>query len=513
MEKLIYSILSLFVLQFISAQDADLASKYFNSGNFYSAIDEYALLLEEEPDNIEYNYNIAVSYLNTNIDKSLAIPYLEKLSTFPKITSNVWYLLGRAYHFGYQFEKAINAFKTFIETGKGSDENQIDAQQQINYCENAKELMKFPVRVSFENLGKNVNSAYDDYYPFIPVNESFILFNSTRDKNSNEDESGLPLSNIYYSKVENGEYKKAQALPEAINKPERKEEIVGLNASGTKAILYFEDYNNFGDIYSCDIEGNVFREPVKLGKTINSKDIEIAGCITENGQTLYFASDRDGGYGGVDIYSCQLLPNGEWSEPLNLGPTINTPFDEDFPNISPNGKTLYFSSRGHASMGGYDIFKAEWDETKRKFSGVSNMGYPINTPEDNMNFRVSETGKYGYISAVRKGGYGGLDIYRIDFENVDAKYTVINGKVIVKDNKKIANDMFIQVTDLETGEIYGEYAPNEQTLRYVMILPPGKFEIYIEAPGYKEIIEEIEILDKSSYKSFINKDINLEPAN
>lgn len=198
---------------------------------------------------------------------------------------------------------------------------------------------------------------------------------------------------------------------------------------------------------------------------------------------------------------------------MNLGPTINTPFDEDFPNISPDGKTLYFSSRGHASMGGYDIFKASWDNTKRKFTGVKNMGYPINTPEDNMNFRVSETGKYGYISAVRKGGFGGLDIYRIDFEEVEAKYTVVNGTVSTKDGKKVSDELFIEITDIETGEIYGEYMPNERTLRYVMILPPGKYELYVEAPGYQEIIEEIEILDKSSFKSFIKKDIELTPVN
>lgn len=509
MKKYFLLVLPLILVNYSFAQDADLASKYFQNGNFYAAIDEYALLLDEDPDNVEYNYNIAVSYLNTNIDKSQAIKYLEKLTSVPKITSKVWYLLGRAYHFGYRFDKAVGAFEKFIEIGKESDELITDAKHQINYCENAKELMKFPVRVKFENIGKNVNSAYDDYYPFIPVDESFILFNSTRDKNSAEDDNGMPLSNIYYSKVENGEYQEAKPLPEAINKKERKEEIVGMNASGTKAILYFEDYNQYGDIFSCEIQGNIFREPVKLGKSINSKDVEIAGCISEDGQKFYFASDREGGYGGVDIYSCQLLPNGEWSEPLNLGPTINTPFDEDFPNISPNGNTLYFSSRGHASMGGYDIFRAEWDENKRKFTSVKNMGYPINTPEDNMNFRVSETGKYGYISAVRKEGFGGLDIYRIDFENVESKYTVISGKVNTSDGKNIANDMYIQVTDQETGEIYGEYAPNERTLRYVMILPPGKYEILIDATGYNEILDEIEILDKSSYKSFITKDIDL----
>jgi len=490
--------LLLIVFVSVSSQDKKTAMKFFEVGNFEEAIDEYLPLYEADKENLEFNYNLAVSYLNTNIDKSLAIPHLETLTKNPKIDANAWYLLGRAYHFGYQFDAAIIAYEKFRETNNGSEVNKVDAIKQIEYCENAKELMKFGVKVKFENLGKNINSPYADYFPFVPIDESYLIFNSKRDLNSIEQLDGSYLPNIFMSYVESGEYQKSQPLPENINTPDGKEEVVGLNSSGTKAIFYYEDFKKYGDLYECKIDGATLLKPNKLEKRVNTNK-------------LYFASDRPEGYGGIDLYSCQLLPNGKWSLPTNLGPTINTKFDEDFPNLSPDGKSLYFSSKGHTSMGGFDIFKTTWDPIKNKYSSVQNLGYPLNTPEDNMNFRVSESGKYGYISAVRKGGYGDLDIYRVDFLEVESRYTVISGTISSDDNSEKFHDLFIQVTDLETEEVYGDYIPNEKSHRYVMILPKGRYDVYVGGePGYEEIYDEIEILDKSSFKSFITKDIKLK---
>ena len=511
MKRLLSLPLLLIVFLNISSQDRKTAIKLFDAGNYEEAINEYLPLYEEDKESLEFNYNLAVSYLNTNIDKSLAIPHLETLTKNSKIDANAWYLLGRAYHFGYQFDAAIAAYEKFRETNSGSEANKIDAVKQIEYCENAKELMKFGVRVKFENLGKNVNSAYADYFPFIPTNESFLIFNSKRDLSSTEQSDGSYLPNIFMSNVESGKYQKAQPLPESINTKDGREEVVGLNPNGTRAIFYYEDFKQYGDLYECKIEGTTLGKPEKLEKNVNSKHVEIAACINRNGSKLYFASDRSGGYGGIDLYSCQLLPNGKWSLPTNLGPTINTNFDEDFPNLSPDGKALYFSSKGHTSMGGFDIFKATWDPIKNKYSSVQNLGYPLNTPEDNMNFRVSETGKHGYISAVRKGGYGDLDIYRVNFLEVEPRYTVISGTISSDDNVNKFMDLFIQVTDLETEEVYGDYIPNEKSLRYIMILPKGRYDVYIGGEdGYEEIYDEIEILDKSSFKSFITKDIKLK---
>lgn len=514
MKKL--SILILFVFLCVVesfAQDKKLASDLFEVGNFEEALEEYILLVEEEPDNIEFNYNLAVCYLNTNIDKSLAIEPLEKIVQNPKIIADAYYLLGRAYHYGYQFDKAIETYNKFIASGKGSEINRQDVDKQIEYCENARELMKFPKSVEFENLGPQINSRYADYFPFVPRDEKFVIFNSNReDRKRDALENGTYLPTIYISYVQDGKFTEAVEVPGVKGSNDLKQEIVGLNGDGTQAVMYFEGFDFEGDLYESGVEGKGVKEPKILPDVINSnKYTEIAGCFTDDNQKFYFASNRPGGYGGVDIYMCQRLPNGNWSMAQNLGPTINTSEDEDFPNISSDGKYLFFSSKGHASMGGYDIFRAEWDEVKRKFTKVQNMGYPINTPEDNMNFRMSETGKYGYISAVRAGGYGDKDIYRVNFKEIEPRYTIIKGTITNTLDKKF-DDIFIQVVDAETEEIFGDYLPNDKSNRYVIILPPGKYYLYIAAYGYKEIYEDVEIHDKSSFKSFIDWDFVMEPG-
>lgn len=192
---------------------------------------------------------------------------------------------------------------------------------------------------------------------------------------------------------------------------------------------------------------------------------------------------------------------------MNLGPTINTVYDEDFPNLYDNGKVLYFSSRGHSSMGGYDIFKAKWDEGEKQYAAVENLGYPINTPEDNMNFRLSDNGKFGYMAAVREDSYGGLDIYRVNFNDIESKYTVIRGEIINKSENKPQN-IFITVYD-ENGDVYGDYKPNMESMKYVIILPAGNYTMEVESPGYKLIEETIAVKDKVSYKPEVVSDIVL----
>ena len=203
MKRLLSLPLLLIVFVNISSQDRKTAIKLFGAGNYEEAINEYLPLYEEDKESLEFNYNLAVSYLNTNIDKSLAIPHLEALTKNPKIDANAWYLLGRAYHFGYQFDAAIVAYEKFRETNNGSEANKVDAVKQIEYCENAKELMKFPLNITFENLGKAINSQFDDYYPFVTSDESYIIYNSNRNDFSSEKPNGSFYANVYISYVEN----------------------------------------------------------------------------------------------------------------------------------------------------------------------------------------------------------------------------------------------------------------------------------------------------------------------
>lgn len=487
-------------------------------GNFEGALEDYLSLREQDPKNDSYNYNIAICYLNTNISKSKAIPYLETITRKPKYDPNALYLLARAYHYAYRFDDAIKTYTQFKQTGRGNVENLKDADRQIQFCINAKELMKYPVNVTFENLGQNINSPYPDYYAFVPVDESFIIYNSRRQESGDEKvrEDGAYPAGIYLSKETNGVFAKSKRLDVPMVKKEGEQEVIGLSGNGDAMLLYYTNSKGVGDIYMTTGEkGKNYKTPEKLSENINSSSAEeIAACINNDGTILYFASDRSGGLGGTDLYVSRKLPNGTWGPAQNLGEEINTPYNEDFPNISPDGKTLYFSSNGHTSIGGYDIFKAEKDPATQKFSNPINIGYPVNTPEDDYNFRIAANGRFGYMSALREGGLGDVDIYRVTFNDIEPQYSVVLGDVFSADSTQKLNftDVFITVNNDKTNELVGTYLPNPHSGRFIMILAPGStYDVSIEATGFNTINEKITILDKSSYRFEIKKDIKLAP--
>jgi tetratricopeptide (TPR) repeat protein len=497
--------------------DPKTANEKFRNGNYEEALEEYLSLLEKESKNELYNYRVGICYLNSNINKAKAIPYLERVAKLTKTEFDAWYLLGRAYQFAYRFDDAVNAFTKFKEAGKGTAANLQDVDRQIQFCFNARELMKFPVNVEFENLGKNVNSEFRDFFGFVPVDESFLVFNSKRPEgNEEKNPDGTYNSKIYISKVKDGVFQPARYLGPLVKGKVLFEEVIGLSSAGDIMLIYAENLDGSGDIYIsyADAQKN-FKTATKLPESVNSRQgNEIAACISPDGNSIYFASDRSGGLGGTDLYVVRKLPNGKWGTAMNLGPGVNTPQNEDFPNLSPDGKTLYFSSSGHTSMGGYDIFKADWDETAKTFSGAKNIGYPINTPEDNMNFRISESGRYGYIGSLMEKGFGDYDLYRATFKDVEPEYTVFKGNIFVKNEGKAElnySDVLISVTDI-TGEIFGNYSPNPNTGRYVVILPPGEYELSVEAPGFKPVVEKLKVLDKSSFTREVEKAISLIQA-
>lgn len=486
-------------------------------GNFEGALDDYLSLREENPKNDSYNYNIAICYLNTNINKAKAIPYLETITRKPKYDPNALYLLARAYHYAYRFDDAIKTYTVFKQTGRGNVDNLKDADRQIQFCINAKELIKFPVNVTFENLGPNVNSPYADYYPFVPNDESFIIYNSRRQEAGEEKvrEDGTYAPAVYISKESNGSFTKAKRFETPAVKKEGEQEVIGLSGSGDAMLLYHTNNKGLGDIYITTGEkGKNYKTPEKLSENINSSAEEIAACVNNDGTVLYFASDRNDGIGGTDIYVSIKLPNGTWGPAQNLGNEINTPHNEDFPNISPDGKTLFFSSNGHTTMGGYDIFKAEKEPGTQKFSNPKNLGSPVNTPEDDYNFRMAANGRFGYMAALREGGLGDLDIFRVTFNDVEPEYSVILGDIVSADSTQKLNftDVFITVNNDKTNELVGTYLPNPLSGRFIMILVPGStYDVTIEATGFNTIHEKINILDKSSYRFEIKKDIKLKP--
>lgn len=596
------------------------AKEYFVSGNLRAALTAYLKLLKDDPKNIDYNHKIGICYLNINDDKTKAIRYLEFVTTQNKFDNAALLDMGMAYHQAMRFDDAIKYYNKYKE--RAGDQDIETTDRQIEMCYNGKELVKYPLDVTFENLGKNINSSYPDYWPFVPTDESFIVYTSRRKGNRGNliDYDGYHTSDIYISIVKKGKYSKTKNL--SLINTMGDEEAVGISHDGSNLFVFLDDLYIYGDIYVSTKKGKSFQSIKQPGKNINTKSsMETAACLSPDGTLLFFASDRKEGHGGTDIYMSNKLPNGTWGIPINLGSVINTQYNEDFPSISADGKTLYFCSEGHMSMGGFDIFKSSWDEDSSYWQPPLNIGYPINTPDDNMNISFSTTldaetetlqNKYAYVSAVRKDGFGDLDIYRITFNKVTSRFTVIKGlitsnipvdnseyktfyyyeknntvKIIpeechpwydktwkLKETKKvkvepgyeyktilfftkgvekkvfsskkypkndpayvfksvkttlvkkksyqppvnepsfitkILSDATITITDNEKGEEFS-YTPTK-TGKYVIILPPGNYHIFVEVPGYESVSKDIKIFDKSSFKPEIIKNFVLKPLN
>lgn len=540
--------------------DKKLAKDYFNSGNYKMAMKEYDILVNKKPKNVDYNYHLGISALRSNVDKSKAIKHLEFVAQQDKYDVDVLFQLGLAYHVNYRFDDAIKMFNKYLDESKGKDSLIVDLQ--INYCLNGKELVKYPVDVTFEKLDDKVNSEYADWGPYVSDEEDFVAFSTKRKGTSGNlmDYDGSYTSDIYYSKTKSSDnWSRARALSNMMS-TEMPEEIVGISRNGMHVIYNADDFGMKNLMMSSKPKerSRSFPAPFPL-EGINTASNEFAGTVTNDADILIFSSDREGGYGGLDLYMARKLPDGNWGKAINLGPEINSPADENYPNISGNGKVLYFASNGRKSMGGYDIFKTTFDEWTNRFNAPKNIGYPLNTTMDDYNICFTASGRNAYISQFRRGSYGDYDIYRLTFNEVLPQFTVLRGLILTDSTLSIFTDSLtnhtkrleahiskmiqdqadslaidslrkelsktvrqldlydpvtlndIKVIDRETGNVFGKYKPNEKTGRYIIILPPGSYELKIKNEGFEDYSKNLLIQDKSYYKPEIEENIHLVP--
>ncbi len=498
-----------------SGPDPEDAYEHFRHGNYSMALKVYKVLYKKDKNNIDYNYKIAQCYLNTNINKKESIPYLEFVTKQPHYDPNALFDLGRAYHYANRFDDAVKAFKEYKEKVGDKDAEKVD--HEIETCYNGKELVKFPVKVTFENL-KELNSEYPDYYPFTTSSESFLVFTSRRKGNvgaSSVEVDGYYSSDIYVSAVKGGTFLKPKNLGSVVN-GQFDEQCVGLAPDGANMIVYIDNITDVGNLYQSkpgkEKEGvPSFTKPVKMGDVINS-GFETSGSYSPDGNIFFFASDRSGGKGGTDIYMVKKLPTGDWAVPQPIT-IINTKYREDFPFMASDGKTLFFSSEGHSSMGGFDLFKTVYNEETNAWSAPKNLGYPINDSQDNRSISFSKDNRYGYISSAREGGMGDLDIYRITFDEMNPRYTIVTGYIMIGDstNKKKANNSIITVTNAVNSKHVGNYTPAPGSGNYVMALPPGKYTMSVDCPGTKPFTTPLQILDLGSFQPETTLNVLLNP--
>ena len=254
------------------------------------------------------------------------------------------------------------------------------------------------------------------------------------------------------------------------------------------------------------LKGKNWSKPEKLKGDVNRpKSWEGSASLSANGKVLYFASDREGGSGGRDIYKAELQPDGSWSNIQNLGPNINTMYNDDAPFIHPDNVTLYFSSEGHSSIGGYDIFSSKVDEYGG-FGVPENLGYPINTVDDNRYFVLSADGKTGYYSGGGENSKGEQDIFRIIAGKIEKPVlALLLGKVYFND---VETGSFMNLYESVEGELEGTFKSNEETGKYVMALKPGRYEIEVELENGQIVRDSIR-LDEIEEYIVLNKDFRI----
>ncbi len=511
-----------FDAKFDAAEKACIAE-----GNVYKALPMYIELYKMDTTNANICYLIGNCYLKARSGKVKALPYLEKASLsvsdkYKKGSSSeksapllTYKLLGDAYHLHSKFDKAIFNYKKYQEelrVFKKRDEiNTIDATRKIQMCQNAIQFIATPVNVKIENMGKNLNSQFADYSPVLTADQNTMIFTTRRSQSTGGQttEDGKYFEDIYISNYDGKTWSVAESIGKPIN-TDGNEASVGISPDGQEILIYKDD-NGDGNIYSTTLNGDVWSTPVKLNSNINSKHWEPSAFISADGSAIYFISNRPGGYGGRDIYVSQKTEKGDWSKAVNMGPTINTPYDEDAPFIHPDGITLFFSSNGHNTMGGFDIFYCSLSDDGTKWLAPLNVGYPVNSPDDDIFYVVSADKTKAYYSSFKEGGIGEKDNYTITFiDQKKAPLTLLKG-IVKSDDGKVPKDIFIVVTDNETGNVVGTYRPNSKTGQYLFILTPGKnYNISYEADGYLFYSENREISKKTNYYE-IYKAIQLPP--
>ncbi|MFN8117174.1 MAG: OmpA family protein [Bacteroidia bacterium] len=541
MRKLALFIFLVFISQIINAQGKKaLYREKIVEGNHLMVEKNYSLALTNfkeayqiDSSSANINYKLGVCYLQSGSQKYKAVYHLEK--AIQNTTHNyseedpnetqasefAYYYLGEAYRLSYNFIASYVNFKKFRDmVGSKNTELTADIDKQILTNTNAQEFTKDTAKVLIVNLGDSVNSIYPDYNPVISADESTLIFSSRRPESTGDGDvtdEGLYMEDVYVCyKKPNGKWTKAKSISSRIN-TSGDEGCIGISPDGQQLFVY-KDVNG-GDIYYSNLEGETWSSLFPLSYNVNSPALETNVSLSVDGNTLYFVSDRkEGSYGGKDIWRSVRLPNGEWSLPTNLGPTINTAEDEDAPFIHPDGVTMFFSSKGHKNMGGYDVFKTV-KSSDGKWSEPENLRAPINTPDDDVFYAQSPDGKRGYFSSIRKGNYGDRDIFRIDFERSMAEpLTLLKGTLTFNGENKMPGNVKILVTEEGTNKLVQDIKPNEKTGKYIMILAPGiegkSYNISFEADGYQPLSVSIVIPPNSSYqelsKEFMLQMVNLE---
>ncbi len=486
--------------------------KLYDKKAYQKAVTAYMKALDTNPDDASLNLKVGLSYLYSET-KSKAAKYISKAYRLnPNISDQIDYHLGLAFQNTNEFKKAIEHFQEFKKKRKNLAEI---ADKKIAECQIADSLSNYELNVIIENAGSGVNTFFHEYAPIISGDGKTLIFTSNRTDDENEMKEGNLFEDVYITtRADASHWENPKRISNTINH-KYNDAAASLSPDGKTLFLYYEE--GAGDIYTSSLVNGEWTEPKPLNKNINTDQFwETSASVSADGKRLYFASNRNGGIGELDLYVSELDAKGNWGKAVNLGATINTPENEDSPFIHPDGVTLYFSSDGHPSLGNSDIYVSEFKNGK--WQKPENLGWPINTWEYDGFFTISADKKKGFFSTTKEGGMGESDIYSITF--LEPKYkpkpkpvviveqkkpvkkntdfidafihqsreqkvvTVLKGKVIDETTAEPLSAV-ISLVDNETQKVLSKLTVDSLSGDFELVIPHGgNYGVTTERPGY-----------------------------
>ena len=470
------------------AQTPEKALKYYNSAiefsqtaQFPEAIGELKKAIQVYPEYLDAKIFLGEIYFSAK-KYTDCIAILENAkenikTLYPSIyQTKMYWLLADAYLLDKNYEKCILNAQLYINQSKKTEYGIQKANRLIATANFSKQAIANPVNFQPTNIGENINSSFDDYFPVLTPDAKQLFF--TRKINGQED--------IYFSDKINNTWTKAQLLDDKVNTPNYNEGSQSISANGN--LLFFTTCNRPNVFGSCDIfytyfDGKNWMQANGINKPINTTSWDAQPSYSADGRVLYFSSDRPNGVGGKDIWVSYLDDQLKWSEPNNLGDQINTPYDEQTPFIHPDGKTLYFISNGHIGMGMNDIFMSKLENGI--WSKPVNLGYPINTEKDEMGLFVSTDGSKAYFASSRTEGLGKLDIYEFDLPQAFKPQATTYVKVFVK-NASNNNPLFSQysIIDINTNELVNKGNTNSAGNFTVCLTANRDYALIVQKDGF-----------------------------
>ncbi|SDS76301.1 WD40-like Beta Propeller Repeat [Mucilaginibacter mallensis] len=492
-----------------STTDRD-ALNYYKSANqsiddreFAIAIKQLQQALKADPNFIEAHLLLADVYRQQRQNKLAIEQYLAVTGINPDFSRAIYLKLGSLEISEAQYAQAQMSLTKYLTYPNIADQDVRNAKKMLKDCEFSIEAIKHPVSFKPINMGSEINTPNDEYLPVATADESMLIF--TRKINNNED--------FYKSMQVDGKWQTATYLSNQINTPNYNEGAQSISQDGK--LLFFTGCDRPDGLGRCDIyiaqkKGDDWGKPYDLPPPINTPGWESQPSISADGRTLYFVSNRSGGYGGYDIWKSTISAKG-WSEPENLGPNINTAYDEQSPFIHADDSTLYFCSDGWPGLGGKDLFVSHLGKDG-KWQKPINMGYPINSSGDENGLTVTANGRYAYFASNNLNGYGGFDIYKFELPANVRPHMVTYVKGIITDAKdKRPLDAQVEIIDLEKNVVVYEDDSSPEHGDFLATLPPGKnYGLNISKNGYLFYSANFSLIGHEA-KDPYNLTINLSP--